>query len=123
MPELPKHGAARSWGYWWSGERRGIARSRSPGDSRVRIPQRLSNLSEIRAARCARKGNHVSDVFQAREIHHHALQAEAETGVRRRAEAAQIQVPPIRLFVQAAVAQSLQQHVVAFFALAAADDL
>ena len=47
-------------------------------------------------------------------------------GVVHAAEAAQIQIPPVGLFLQSVrrhLADPLQQHIVPLFALAAADDL
>ena len=39
------------------------------------------------------------------------------------AVAAQVEIPPVRFFVQSRIVQPLQQNIVALFALAAADDL
>src|SRR5258705_5161843 len=37
--------------------------------------------SKLGVSRRARKWNHIADIFETGEIHHHALQAEAEAGV------------------------------------------
>ena len=66
---------------------------------------------------------HVPDVADAGEIHHHALEAQAETGVAAGAVAAQVQVPPVVLGVQAQLVHALLQHLDALLTLRAADDL
>ena len=78
---------------------------------------------ELRVARCAREGDNVANVFQAGQVHHHAFEAETESGVGHRAVTAQVEVPPVGFFVQTASAQPFGQDIVALFALAAADDL
>ena len=79
--------------------------------------------SEIGVARRAREGNDVADVFQSGKIHHDSLQSEAEAGVRDGAESSQIEIPPVRFLIETAGAQTLQEDIVSFFALTAADDL
>ena len=66
---------------------------------------------------------HVPDVADAGEVHHHALEAQAETGVAAGAVAAQVQVPPVVLGVQAQLVHPLLQHLDALLTLRAADDL
>ena len=52
-----------------------------------------------------------------------ALQAQAEAGVRHRAVAAQVEVPPVAFRIEALLLHPLFQHVEPLLALAAADDL
>jgi len=52
-----------------------------------------------------RKRNRVAHVGKPRHIRERALKAEAEAGVRHRPVAAQVQVPPVRLGVQAHLAR------------------
>ena len=68
-------------------------------------------------------GQHVPDVGNAREVHHHPLKAQAEAGVLAGAEPPQVQVPPVVLGVHAQFLHAGLQHVQALLALAAADDL
>src|SRR5262249_11068365 len=84
---------------------------------------RLMRALKIRISRRAREGNHVADIFEAGEIHHHSFQSQTEAGVGDGAVPTQVEIPPIRLFIQAAVTEPLQEHIVAILALAAADDL
>ena len=49
------------------------------------------NKSEFRVADRARVQLHVADVAHAREVHHHALEAQAEARVAARAPAARSQ--------------------------------
>ena len=83
------------------------------------------NLQKLKVcvARRAREWDDVADIFQSGEIHHDALQSEAEAGVRDGAESSQIEIPPVGFFIETAGAETLQEHVISFFALAAADDL
>ena len=83
----------------------------------------VCRLLEIRIPRRAREGDDVTDVFKAGEIHHHSFQSKTETGVGDGAVPAQVEIPPISFFIQTAVAEPLQEHIVSVFALAAADDL
>ena len=48
---------------------------------------------KFRVARRAREGDHVANIRDAGDEHEHALEAEAETGVRHGAVAAQIEIP------------------------------
>src|SRR4051812_16127279 len=83
-------------------------------------------LSKLRIPRCPRERDYVADVFHAGEIHEHALEAHAETGVLDSAETAEIEVPPVGLFfhaVRGLCADARLEHVEALLALAAADDL
>ena len=64
----------------------------------VPVYNELSAL-EIRVSRRAREGDHVTDIFQTGEIHHHALQAKAEAGVGDGAVPAQVEIPPISFFI------------------------
>lgn len=50
---------------------------------------------EFREFRCARIGNHVADIFHARDIADQPLKAKPEPGVRHSAEPAQVKVPAV----------------------------
>src|ERR1035437_7217215 len=56
---------------------------------------------KLRVAGGSREGDDVANVFHPGEIHQHPLKTHAEAGVVHAAEAAQIQVPPVGLFLQA----------------------
>src|SRR2546426_2507151 len=79
--------------------------------------------SELRVARYARKGYHVTDVLHSRDELHRALEAETEARVRHRAVAAEIQIPPVLVLGQVALPDAALQHFEAVLALRAADDL
>ena len=66
---------------------------------------------------------HVADVADAREVHHHALEAQAEARVAAGAVATQVAVPPVILRVHAQLTDAALQQLQALLALAAADDL
>src|SRR5699024_12619761 len=66
---------------------------------------------------------YVPDVADAGEVHHHALEAQAETGVAAGAVAAQVQVPPVVLGVETQLVHALLQHLDTLLTLGAADDL
>ena len=66
---------------------------------------------------------HIADVADARQIHHHALEAEAEARVTAGAVTAQVAVPPVILGIHAEIADALLEQLDALLALAAADDL
>src|SRR3546814_8890060 len=78
---------------------------------------------ELGVAGRARVGNGVADVGQAAGVDHQALEAQAETGVRHRAVAAQVAVPLVVRGVEADLGDARVEHVQAFLALRAADDL
>ena len=59
----------------------------------------LLSLSEVGVAGGARMQLDVADVRHAREVHHHALEAEAVAGVAAGAVAAQVDIPPVVLGV------------------------
>lgn len=67
----------------------------------------LAECLEIGIPRCAREGDHVTDIFKAGEIHHHSFQSKAKTGVGDGAVPAQVEIPPISFFIQAAVTEPL----------------
>src|SRR5215510_10916958 len=83
----------------------------------------VCRLLEVRISGRARERDDVADIFEAGEIHHHSFQSQTEAGVGDGAVPTQVEIPPIRLFIQAAVTEPLQKHIVAILALAAADDL
>src|SRR6266849_2429449 len=92
--------------------------------SNTQVPRGMAKLPlELRVPRRAGEGDDVADVLHAGEVHHHPLQTQPEAGVRRGAELAQLQIPPVILFRQALLPDGGEQDVVALFALAAADDL
>ena len=66
---------------------------------------------------------YVADVAHAREVHHHALEAEAEARVAAGAVAAQVAVPPVVGGIHAKLLDAALEHVETLLALAAADDL
>src|SRR5260370_6542600 len=83
----------------------------------------LPMKSELGAAGGAREGDHVADVGHAREKQQGSLQPQAEPGMRHRAVAAQVQVPPISGRIELLLAHALFKNVQALLALTAADDL
>ena len=66
---------------------------------------------------------YVADVAHAREVHHHALEAEAEARVAAGAVAAQVAVPPVVGGIHAKLHDAALEHIETLLALAAADDL
>ena len=82
----------------------------------------LLNL-EICVADGAGMELNIADVADAGEVHNHTLKAEAEACVAAGAIAAQIQRPPVILFVETQLCHTGGEHLEALFALAAADDL
>src|SRR3954447_14000098 len=78
---------------------------------------------KLRAPRCAREGNDVTDVAHSGDELNGAFEAEAEAGVRHGAKAAQIEIPPVVFGLQSLLAHSLRDDIEPLFALAAADDL
>ena len=54
---------------------------------------------------------HVADVAHAREVHHHALEAEAEARVAAGAVAAQVAVPPVVGGIHAKLLDAALEHV------------
>lgn len=65
----------------------------------------------------------ITDVRYAREVHDHALEAEAEACVTAGAVAAQVEIPPVVLGVKAELRHASGQHIEPFLTLRAADDL
>src|SRR3954454_11118451 len=55
---------------------------------------------KLRVARSARERNHVADILHPGQVHHHPLEAHAEAGMFDPAEAPQVQIPPVVLFLQ-----------------------
>ena len=78
---------------------------------------------ELRVADGTGMQLYVADVAHAREIHHHALEAEAEARVAAGAVAAQVAVPPVVGGIHAELLDAALEHVEPLLALAAADDL
>src|SRR3974377_1791172 len=75
--------------------------------------------SELRISRCSRERNHIPDVFHPGEIHHHSFEAHAETGVLHAPKAAQVEIPPVILFLHARLFANPAEHTVgALFTLA-----
>ena len=69
------------------------------------------------------KGQHVTDVLDAGEVHDHALKAQAVACVLHAAELAQVQVPLVVGLVHAQLVHAGHQLAVVLFTLAAADQL
>ena len=65
----------------------------------------------------------VADIAHARQIHHHALEAQAEARVVAGAVPAQVAVPPVVLRVHAQLLDAALEQLQTLLALAAADDL
>src|SRR5215475_3232508 len=88
-----------------------------------RVSLSLWERLELGPARHARKWQHVSDVAHSCDVHQCALEAEAETGMRHTSVLPDIQIPLVAFDVlDPHIAHSSNQHVIAFLALAAADD-
>ena len=83
----------------------------------------LLEVSEIRISGGSGVELHVPDIAHAGEVHDHALKAQAVAGVTAAAVAAQVQIPPVVLFLQSQLRHALGEHVQPLLALAAADDL
>ena len=66
---------------------------------------------------------HVTDVGNAGQIHDHALKAETEARVTAGTVAAQIEIPPVILLVEAELGHARGEQVEPLLALRAADDL
>src|ERR1039457_3579358 len=64
------------------------------------LPHELAPWLKLRVARRSGERDDVADVLHPRQIHQHALEAHAEARVVDAAEAAQIQIPPVGLFLQ-----------------------
>src|SRR5215831_15107715 len=78
-------------------------------------------LSKLRVARRPGEGNHVANILHPREVHHHSLEAHPETRVLDAAEPAQVEIPPVRLFLHSMCshfANAIQQQIVPLLALA-----
>ena len=67
--------------------------------------------------------SHIPDVADARQIHDHALKAQAKACVTAAAIAPQVAVPPVVLGLHAQLPDARLQHVQPLLALTAADDL
>src|SRR5262245_5000288 len=74
---------------------------------RQRVGTRSVPASEIRVAGRARERDHIANVFEAGQVHHHAFESETETRVRHGTVAAQVEIPPVGLFIQTRFAQPL----------------
>ena len=86
------------------------------------VPPVVQFHSKIRALRCPGKRNHIANVPHPGQEQQHALQPQAETRVRYRAVAAQVEIPPVRCRIEALLLHPFFEDVEAFLALAAADD-
>ena len=71
----------------------------------------------------SREREHVADVADAGQVHHAALEAEAEARVPRRAVLPQVEIEGVVLRIQSELLHTAEQHVVVVLTLAAADDL
>src|SRR5262245_58409519 len=67
--------------------------------------------SEFCKPREPREGNHVPDVLHARCVHQETFEAQSEAGVRHRAEFAKLEIPPIVLFRQFHLVNSVEKNV------------
>jgi hypothetical protein len=76
--------------------------------------------SEIGMPHRAWERQHVADIGNACHVHHKALKTQAKAGVLHRAEAPQIKVPAVVLFLQAQLPDAGQQDVMPLLTLAAA---
>src|SRR5579883_1573087 len=74
--------------------------------------------SELRIAGRPRERNDVTNVFHSGQIHQHALEPHAETGVLDSTEPAQVEIPPVALLRHAVAQDALAQKIVALLALA-----
>src|SRR4051812_1584082 len=95
------------------------------GGSRAASGRALSNVLDqlvLRVAWRARERNGVAHVTEARHVGDGALEAQAETGVRHAAVAAQVPIPAEAFFVDSHFFHARVQPVDALLALAAADD-
>src|SRR5262245_59215188 len=84
---------------------------------------RITRTLELCKPRKPREGNHVSDVLHACGIHQEPLEAQPEARVGHRSEFAKLEVPPVILFRQLHLSNSVEQNLTALFALGATDDL
>ena len=73
--------------------------------------------AELRVVRRPRERDHVADVLHPRRVHDRPLEAQAEPGVRDRAVAPQVAVPPVVVLVQVHLVQAPVEHVEALLAL------
>ena len=71
----------------------------------------------------AGKGDDIADIGDAGDHHQKALEAQPETGVRDRAEASDIEIPPVVLRGQPEFVEAPFEHLQAFFPLTPADKL
>ena len=82
---------------------------------RGRVEAKLDPASfrvlEFRVLRVTRERNHVADVGHAGDEQQQAFEAETETAVGRRTEAAGIEIPPIGLFGHVQLVDAVQQLV------------
>src|SRR5262245_52830311 len=89
----------------WKSRNRGIARLLS------RPPLELCKPRE------PREGNHIPDVLHSCGVHQESLEAQSEAGMRHRAEFPEFEVPPIVLFRQLHLPNSVEQNIATLFAL------
>src|SRR5262245_32561746 len=84
----------------------------------------LSRITlELCKPREPREGNHVPDVLHARRVHQETLEAQPEAGVGHRAEFGKLEVPPVILFRQVHLPNSVEQEVAALLTLYATNGL
>src|SRR5690606_33343632 len=79
--------------------------------------------SELQVAGCARERDDVADVGYACQQHEQPLEAQPEPGVRGASELPRLQVPPVVGALKSEFVDAPGKMIVAFLALAAADDL
>src|SRR5699024_8164142 len=99
-----------------------------PGKKKGRPARRCTGRSgkmgsEVRVAGRAGEGEHVADVAHARQVHDEALKPDAEARVLDPAVAAQVEIPPVVLLLEAQLLHAGDKHVVPLLALGAADEL
>ena len=88
-----------------------------------KIDKRFPVELEFDAAWRSRKRNHVPDVADTGDHHQKALKPQAKAAVGYTAEAAGIQVPPVRVFVHFGFVHACFKHFQTLLTLAATDDL
>jgi len=83
----------------------------------------INKALKARIAGSARKGNNVTDIFHAGQIHEQAFKTQAKAGMWTTTPAADIQVPVKTCRIDPVLAHASLQHLETFFALAATDNL
>src|SRR3972149_3970959 len=78
---------------------------------------------KIGVAWSAGEGYHVTDVVHASDQKHYTFHTQPETAVRRCAVTSQIEIPPVVGRIESLFIHSHFEHIEAFLALTAADDL